>query len=652
MRASQDGRVRGRRQSVRWYAVGIVAITLVPALVIAGSLAVWSARSERAKMEESAQNQTREVAAAIDREVLGVQNALIVLASSPVLQTEEIKAFYDQAAEVSRKIGLQIVLRDRTLNRQLVNTAFPWGSPLTEEMPSARSDSEAELSRAGKLLVSNVFFGPLIKAYVVAVIVPVFRDGELRYSLSVGLPLARFASILDSLDVRPNQLVTVIDRDGIIVARSEKHSEFAGTRVKTPLPLDIQNVGRSSNREGIPFHWFNSRSDATGWYVSVGVPDGVLDAPSTRSLVSFTTAASLLLAIAIALSYFWGGRLAQSMGALGIDRKPTREEFEVLFESAPNGVMVVGTDGTILLVNQQLEKQFGYARGELVGTPVENLVPERLRGPHQEFRSIYERHAAARPMGADRAISGKRKDGSEFPIEVALNPIATTTGYLVMATVLDISARKLSEKKLSAALTERDDLRRRFMQAQEGERLRLAQELHDETGQSITAAMLELKGIEAIAGHNEGMRLRMLRRQLEQIGKTLHRVAWQLRPASIDEVGLASALSNYISEWSMQYQIEGEFYCNDSNIDNLPDEIRTTIYRVVQESLTNVAKHAQRATAISVVVDRRDRRVRLTIDDNGCGFDVNVFDGQEAGRLGRFGLVGMRGKNLVARRND
>jgi signal transduction histidine kinase len=58
--------------------------------------------------------------------------------------------------------------------------------------------------------------------------------------------------------------------------------------------------------------------------------------------------------------------------------------------------------------------------------------------------------------------------------------------------------------------------------------------------------------------------------------------------------------------------------------------------------LTNVAKHAQRATAISVVVDRRDRRVRLTIDDNGCGFDVNVFDGQEAGRLGRFGLVGMR----------
>ena len=177
-----------------------------------------------------------------------------------------------------------------------------------------------------------------------------------------------------------------------------------------------------------------------------------------------------------------------------------------------------------------------------------------------------------------------------------------------MATVVDISARKQSDRKLSSALKERDDLRRRFVQAQEGERLRLAHELHDQTGQSLTAAMLELKGIESLAQDPERHRLRALRKQMEEIGKTLHRVAWELRPASIDEIGLASALSNYISEWSIRYRIEADFYCGNSRLDDLSDEIRTTIYRVVQEALTNVAKHATHATEISVVIERGEWR--------------------------------------------
>lgn len=137
--------------------------------------------------------------------------------------------------------------------------------------------------------------------------------------------------------------------------------------------------------------------------------------------------------------------------------------------------------------------------------------------------------------------------------------------------------------------------------------------------------MLELKGIESLAADPERHRLRVLRRQMEEIGKTLHRVAWELRPASIDEIGLASSLSNYVSEWSMRYGIEADFYCSDSQLDDLSDEIRTTIYRVVQEALTNVAKHAENATEISVVLERGESVLRLTIDDNGCGFDGSAL---------------------------
>ena len=111
----------------------------------------------------------------------------------------------------------------------------------------------------------------------------------------------------------------------------------------------------------------------------------------------------------------------------------------------------------------------------------------------------------------------------------------------------------------------------------------MARDLHDETGQNLTAAMLELKGVKSQLEEKGRERLRVLRLQMEEIGKTLHRVASQLRPASIDELGLTTALSNHLAEWSMQYGIATDFQCVGLDLDRLGDEARTTIYRVVQE---------------------------------------------------------------------
>lgn len=636
MTAVADSRPRPR-SSMRWSVVAVVVLTIVPALFLTGWLATWLAQSERSQLEQNARNQAREVVAAIDREIISTQNLLVVLAGSPFLQSGSIEEFYHQAAEVSRKVGLRIVLRDHEINRQVVNTGLPWGAPLTDGIPPPQTELDAELVRAGKPFVSNVFFGPLIKQHLVAVVVPVFQRDELRYSVAAAVPLTRFSEIFQTLNFQPNQLVTAIDRRGVIVTRSERHAGFAGTQVQSAFPLDVQNVGRSVNREGISFHWYNRRSEFTGWYFSVGIPDKVLEAPLTRARATFVAAGTLLLAIAIVFSYRWGGQLARSSGALGIDRKPTQDEFEVLFDSAPNGVMVLGDDGIITLVNKRIETKFGYFQDELIGQPVELLLPERYRSDHGEVRSIFVRGTRDRSTNEQRELFGRRKDGGEFPIEITVSPISTLAEKLVIAIVVDISARKLSERKLLSALRERDDLRRRLVQAHEEERLRLARELHDQTGQSLTAAMLELKSIETLAKEPERCRLRMLRKQMDEIGKTLHRVAWELRPASIDEIGLASALSNHISEWSVRCGIESHFYCGDVRPDELSDEIRTTIYRVVQEALTNIAKHATNATEITVVLEGGESGLRLTIDDNGCGFDGNA-----SATSGGLGLAGMR----------
>jgi signal transduction histidine kinase len=178
----------------------------------------------------------------------------------------------------------------------------------------------------------------------------------------------------------------------------------------------------------------------------------------------------------------------------------------------------------------------------------------------------------------------------------------------------DITARKNAER-------ERDELHHQLMQAQEQERKRLSHELHDQTGQSLVGTMLELREIESIVSGIAGDRLRVVRAQLELMSKKLHHLAWELRPPSIDELGLAYAIANYCSEWSALCGIKSDFHCEQAGLDGVPADIQTTIYRSIQECLTNVAKHASGAKSASIIIDRINTDLSVTIEDDGCGFN-------------------------------
>ncbi len=181
-------------------------------------------------------------------------------------------------------------------------------------------------------------------------------------------------------------------------------------------------------------------------------------------------------------------------------------------------------------------------------------------------------------------------------------------------------------------------LSHRLVEVQETERRHIARELHDEAGQALTSLMVGLCLLERGAACPESVvnRITELKRMTDNVLENLHRLAMDLRPASLDHLGLVAALRQYVETFNHQHSLTVQFEATGFDNKRLPPAVETNLYRIVQEALTNIVRHAQ-ATHIGVLLKRRDDQMVTIVEDNGIGFDPEV-----AGQSGRLGLLGMR----------
>jgi PAS domain S-box-containing protein len=159
--------------------------------------------------------------------------------------------------------------------------------------------------------------------------------------------------------------------------------------------------------------------------------------------------------LAVLSAYIYSGVIwwyAHSLNKMDADRNQAEEQFRLVVEASPNAITLVNTVGKISLVNQRTEVLFGYGREELLDQPIEMLVPSQFRTHHNSYRDEFINAPTARPMGAGRELFGLRKDGSQVPVEIGLNPITTTKGSFVLASIIDITERKRAEAQFRLAM--------------------------------------------------------------------------------------------------------------------------------------------------------------------------------------------------------
>jgi PAS domain S-box-containing protein len=232
-----------------------------------------------------------------------------------------------------------------------------------------------------------------------------------------------------------------------------------------------------------------------------------------------------------------------------------------------------------------------------------------------------------------------RPDGTIRYVHSAGHPVFSEAGELAeyIGTVVDITERKEEEMA-------RQELLRRLVVAQEDERRRIALEMHDQFGQQLSALVLKLSTLKRESGRRTalGEQLASLEAMTRQLDTDLELIVSRLHPPALDDLGLVPALTNYVKRWSEHFDIHTDVHAFGMEPGRLTDEIDTALYRITQEALNNVAKHAQ-ADHVAVLLDGRPDRVSLIVEDNGVGFEV----AHPAGPRQRFGITGMRERATV-----
>jgi PAS domain S-box-containing protein len=335
-----------------------------------------------------------------------------------------------------------------------------------------------------------------------------------------------------------------------------------------------------------------------------------------------------------------GTPYAQDGGSMGdrMARQLVEARYREAVENAVEGVFRTTPGGRFLMANRALARMLGYESPE-------QLIAERTDLERQHYCVPAERARFQRLVETQGFVNGFeyeacRRDGTTMWLRSHGRAVRKPDGTIYYeGTVEDITNRRRADALLELRARERQHLLQRAISAQEEERTRVARELHDETGQALSAILVGLRNIEDAETIGEARTLaHRLRELTAHTVRDVGRIARGLRPSTLDDLGLLPALQRYGEDLAGSHDLTVRI--TGDGRERYPPNVETTLYRIVQEALTNVARHA-RARSADVIIRRHNGNVRVTVQDDGAGFDVRAALDPASPRR-TLGLIGIQ----------
>lgn len=471
-------------------------------------------------------------------------------------------------------------------------------------------------------------------------------QGKFVGVIAASLDIAYIEALYESIKLDSVSPIALYLNDGTLISRAPHDEALIASKALLPAPQRggdqkewVKTVREEGEQAGITTY-----RKIGGFPMVLGVGNRDSEAlegwRDTARAIILAALTNIVLVIATTTILLRRQRREEALAAA---MKESDEHLRAMVNSAMDAIVTVDSNQRIVTFNPAAERMFGYSLQQLAGSPLDRLLPERFRKVHEGNVAAFGRSGVATRMKNTRMeIVGLRADGTEIPLESTITQVTIGGQTQFTAILRDISERRRAENEVRESNRQLRELASSLQAVREEERTAIARELHDELGQQLLRLRMDL---DWLAGRLKNVspllqeKTAEMKRFIEGTVGAVRRVTTRLRPPLLDDLGLAEAARWQLDEFARRTGIE---VVSTIAIDGLEldEHVAINIFRILQESLTNVARHAG-ATQVNVSLTKTNEGIAMEIRDNGGGTELR--DKPELGH----GLVGIRERTLL-----
>lgn len=469
-------------------------------------------------------------------------------------------------------------------------------------------------------------------------------DEQFRGILVAAISIDYFEQLYESISLDSVGRIQLLDLNGVLMA-GKPHDELeCGMQIENQamlqrmlaLPGNGAAQVREEHAQGTRLVAY-SRVAQFPLVVRVSIDEAEALAPWRNVMRPIVGVVAVMLFFVLAATFLMVRNLVRK-GLLETALKESDEQLRDMVQSVQDGIVTINSARSIVVFNSAAERMFGIPADRAIGRNMEEVLSHRL--PPGQLQSLLRHleeglhsNAGQSPLG----IIELEHDGQELPVELSLSSTTFRGERLLTAVFRDLTERKRTELELLETNRQLHSLSATLQNYREEERARIARELHDELGQLLTGIRMEVSWLAGRLTPDQGRlsdKIASVKGQIDQTIGTVRRISSELRPLVLDDLGFAAAATWYVDQFSARTGIRVELSLPDAD-PSRGDAVATALFRVLQESLTNVARHAE-ASKVEIRLEFADGSWRLSIRDDGRGF---VHEPEKGGDIG---LVSMR----------